>query len=237
MVETFSVQPYCLGFFLLFLVPNESKRPWSQGSSSAGSILDVSIWAVWNVLSSFLWMDGFSEPTPFWRTKLIPVQEVSSEVPVDFQVASKLGVSVQCMFVLGLHHPCYPLIMQPLSRKKCGGCLQFGLSCSFYKIRPCLCVAPWHAQETPLLFWYSTTIDMFPPQNVGCLTWFCFVGCEDFWHYLQAENHQCSPRWYKPSPGYVSLQPVLEGHCDAHYWLGNFHQGGFPGLYIKPKSL
>lgn len=147
MVETFAVQPYCLGFFLLFLVPNKSKWPWSQGSSSASSILVVSIWAVWNVPTSLLWMDGFSEPTPFWRTKLIPVQEAPSEVPVHCQVASKLGISVRCMFVLSLQHPCYLLIIiQSLSKKKCGGCLQFWFSCGFYETWPCLCVAPWHAQ-------------------------------------------------------------------------------------------
>lgn len=44
-------------------------------------------------------------------------------MPIDCQVASKLGVSVQCVFVLDLHHPCYSLITQPLSKKKCGGCL------------------------------------------------------------------------------------------------------------------
>lgn len=55
---------------------------------------------------------------------------------------------------------------------------------------------------------------------------FYVPGCEDFWHHYKAKNHQCAPGWYKSSPRYVSLQPLLEGQCDIDYWLGDFCQGG-----------
>lgn len=107
-----------------------------------------------------------------------------------------------------------------------------------------LCLAPSHAQYTLSIFcsagyWWCVAVVVnkfsltFLLLSREYLILFYFPGCEDFWHHLKAENHQCASGWYKSSPRYVSLQPLLEGQCDTDYWLGDFCQGCFACLYNK----